>query len=102
MLYGQYLLINKVQCQHHEFFEHYHNDIQPATGCGEFLYQFYTGASDAQTKHEFIVFVGESYRTFVKTVAALYQYTLFHEKLTCRTPLPVRTPFYRTEESCVA
>ena len=46
MLYKQYLLINKVQCQHHEFFEQYHNDIQPATGCGEFLHQFCTGATD--------------------------------------------------------
>jgi len=45
MLDGQYLLINKVQCQHHEFFEQYHNDIQPAISCGEILYQFCTGAS---------------------------------------------------------
>jgi hypothetical protein len=36
MFYGQYLLINKVQCQRHEFFEQYQNDIQPATRYGEF------------------------------------------------------------------
>ena len=75
------------------------NGIQPATRYVEFRCQFCTGHSDPQTKHEFIVFLGESYRTFVRTVAALYQHTLFHETLTCRTPLPVRTPFYRTEES---
>jgi hypothetical protein len=36
---------------------------------------------------------------FVKPVAALYQHTLFHETLTCRTPLQVPTPFYGTEQS---
>jgi len=99
MLYGQYLLSNKVQWQHHEFFEQHHNDIQPATHYVEFRYQFCTGLSDPQPKHEFIVFLGEYYHTFVKTVAALYQHTLFHETLTCRIPFPVRKPFYRTEQS---
>jgi hypothetical protein len=75
------------------------NGIQPATCYVEFRCQFCTGQSDPPTKREFIVFLGESYHTFVKTVAALYQHTLFHEILTCRTPLPVRKPFYRTEES---
>jgi len=97
MLYGKFLLINNFHCQHHQFFEQYHNDMQPATRYGEFLYQFCTGASDLQPKQEFIIFLGESYRTFVETVAALYQYTSFR-----RTPWPVRTPFYRTEESNLA
>jgi hypothetical protein len=98
-LYGQYLLSNKVQCQHHEFIEQYHKDTQPATRYVEFRYQFCTGLSDPQPKHEFIVFLGEYYHTFVKTVAALDKHTLFHEILTRRTPFPVRKPFYRTEES---
>jgi hypothetical protein len=66
MFYGQYLLINKVQCQRQEFFEQYHNDIQPATRYVEFRYQFCTAHSDPQTKHEFVVFMGESYHTLSK------------------------------------
>ena len=99
MSYGQYLLSNKVQWQHHEFFEQHHNVNQPATHYVEFRYQFCTGLSYPKPEHEFIVFLGEYYHTFVEIVSALYQHTLFHGTLTCRIPFPVRKPFYRTEQS---
>jgi hypothetical protein len=47
-----------------------------------FVISFCTGLSDPQTKQEFIMLLGECYRTFVKTVPALYQDTLCHATLT--------------------
>jgi hypothetical protein len=81
MFYGQYLLINKVQCQRHEFFEQHQNDIQTATRYEEFRDQFCTGLADPQIKQECIVLLEEYCRTFVKTVPAPYQHILCHATL---------------------
>jgi hypothetical protein len=98
MLYGQYLPINKVQCQRHEFFEQYHNDIQPATLYVEFRYQFCTGLSDSQPNMNLLCSWGNLI-ILCQNCCCTDQNTLFHETLTFRTPFPVRKPFYRTEES---